>query len=82
MMFVYDMNFMTLGKRTDSQWGDLPQQHQITVDEQSGGLVLYGENMNPGKVSWYTIGWVWIYGRPIMLKYENQGEIYVTKIYY
>ena len=38
MMFVNDGGFMTLGEIADSQWYEVPQQHQRKYYYLSGGL--------------------------------------------
>ena len=38
MMFVDDRDFTTLGKRNDSMWDKVHQQHQSKVHDWSGGL--------------------------------------------
>ena len=80
-MFVDNDNFLTLGNRTDSQWYEVLQQHQITVDGGSEFLGVSVDNFNLDKVSWYNIWWGWTNGRPILLKYDNALEMDLTKIY-
>ena len=40
LMFVNDGDFTNLGKRTDSQWDEVPQQKQRIVKNWIGGLIL------------------------------------------
>ena len=55
MMFVDEADFTSFRKRIDSQWDQVLQQHQITLDECSGGLKVSGGNVNPEKGSCYPI---------------------------
>ena len=45
MMFVNDGDFSTLGERTYIQWDEVMKQNQRTMNNWSGGLRLYGENL-------------------------------------
>ena len=47
--------FSTLGTRTESDWGDVFQKHQRTVDNCSILLRVTTGYIHPEKVSWYTI---------------------------
>ena len=42
MMFVYDNYLPNLGNRTDIQWKEVLQQHQIKMSGWSAGLIVQG----------------------------------------
>ena len=42
MMFVYDNYLPNLGNRTDIQWKEVLQQHQIKMSGWSVGLIVRG----------------------------------------
>ena len=55
MMFFNNRDYPNLDNRTDIQWGWVLQQHQITADDCSVGLIVSVGHINIYKVSWYTI---------------------------
>ena len=49
MMFAVNRDYSTLGRITYSKFDELIQQHQRTVGNWSGGLVVSGGSLNPDK---------------------------------
>ena len=49
MMFVYEGDFPTSGKKTDNRWDEVLQQNKIRVYDWSGYLRVSGENLNMEK---------------------------------
>ena len=79
MVFIDYGYFPTLGNRTYSQWGELLQQHQITVDYWIGGLTVSGVYLKPDKLSWCNIQLGWAGGNPRMISSDNAGEIHLIR---
>ena len=55
------------------------QQYQRTVDNWSVWLIVSVGHLEPEKLSWYHIQWVWTNGKPSMLLSENAGNIWLEK---
>ena len=73
MVLVEDSRFLTLVRRTNSQYDEVPQQHQIKSDDCSRGLIIFVWHMNPYKLSWYPIRRRWKDGNPSMVLPDNTG---------
>ena len=81
IIFVKNRDFTTLGKKINSQGGDLIKQHQIIMYDWSVRLRVSGGNMNPEKGFWYFVIWGWTYGKTSMLSSENAVDVHLTRRY-
>ena len=75
--FVDDRYFLTLGKRIDSRWEEVLQQHQRIEDDWGAGLRLSGVHLKPEKGSWHPIQWGCTDREQIMLSSDNTGNIHL-----